>query len=712
MSKLKINFSLLVGILLVFMATSAFAAMPSEVPMVQLAKSGNPIAIKDGVMSLKWTATTGATSYVISVENADGVDVEVPAVEAIGDEETFDFPYGDVTVGESQVIFKVQAKDGADVTAGKTVTAYAADGYNAEQVGDPGDNGAYNANRTGDPLKINKAKSGHRTHGNYQNNTNSCAGCHQTHTAAADALLFKSSVYDTCIACHDGTLGQYNVFETDRSKDLGAGTFGGTVGTTGAMGNMSVHLSNGTVSIGAAPGANALVDGPTWSSEFTCSSCHDAHGSYSDRLLTSNPNGMAHVARTINPTESFWYGNEINDLPVQDGYTISGTTVTATQPTTLADRKTAITGLNNGIKPVYTATFATSQTVKAVRTQITAADLTTSPTFGGYAGVGLNENDWIIQLYRFDMTNEKWEVAPYLQHYAQSADGIRFATATDGTVGGDLNGQSWSYKDANGTYALKANAQGKVQVLPGWYVNGALGFAKIGRLQNPADSTNYNKYRADGTTTAWTAQTESEVAQSIKYITDLELANVVKLPLTQVVVGGVPQTFNNLKLMEMRPENIVNKTGANAHNAFCATCHIDYLTGKNQETGNTVAGTEKKFHHTMSSNYACVRCHYAHGTDATWMMDASGKTYDEMVANGVATADAMDHLRDVNESSALKRYTNMAVCYGCHTSSHAENIVGSGSYGTTSDQVMGINPDGTPSYLADQVQNPKATRAY
>ncbi len=42
-----------------------------------------------------------------------------------------------------------------------------------------------------------------RTHGEYQNNTNSCASCHQTHTAAAKNLLFKDGVYSTCTACHE-----------------------------------------------------------------------------------------------------------------------------------------------------------------------------------------------------------------------------------------------------------------------------------------------------------------------------------------------------------------------------------------------------------------------------------------------------------------------------------------------------------------------------
>ena len=78
-----------------------------------------------------------------------------------------------------------------------------------------------------------------RTHGEYQNNTNSCASCHQTHTAASKPLLFKNGVYETCTACHDGTLGFYNVFSASS-----AGTFAGT-----AAGNASMHLPDGAMQV-------------------------------------------------------------------------------------------------------------------------------------------------------------------------------------------------------------------------------------------------------------------------------------------------------------------------------------------------------------------------------------------------------------------------------------------------------------------------------
>ncbi|MHB9093372.1 MAG: cytochrome c3 family protein, partial [Eubacteriales bacterium] len=128
-----------------------------------------------------------------------------------------------------------------------------------------------------------------RTHGEYKNNTNSCASCHQTHTAAAAGLLIKDSVFTTCSACHDGTLGFYNVFTPSS-----AGTFGGT-----KAGNASVHMADGTFEQKYAPGGNLTLTGSDnggWTEMFDCASCHAPHGSYSDRLLHYNPNDMANTS--------------------------------------------------------------------------------------------------------------------------------------------------------------------------------------------------------------------------------------------------------------------------------------------------------------------------------------------------------------------------------------------------------------------------------
>jgi predicted CXXCH cytochrome family protein len=150
--------------------------------------------------------------------------------------------------------------------------------------------------------------SGQLVHTDFQLNTNSCASCHMTHTAQSRKLLFRNGVYTTCTACHDGTLGYLNVFAAPTAENpyggsKTAGTFGADMGR-----NASVHLANGAVKLAAAPGGNranvahasdndGLAAGArassTWASDFTCASCHGPHGSYSVRLLHSNPNNIA-----------------------------------------------------------------------------------------------------------------------------------------------------------------------------------------------------------------------------------------------------------------------------------------------------------------------------------------------------------------------------------------------------------------------------------
>lgn len=163
--------------------------------------------------------------------------------------------------------------DSTTVTPGLT-------GTNANQTGKNVDAAGNNF------VDVIKNVNGQRTHGEYQNNTNSCASCHQTHTASGKKLLFKNGTYNTCTACHDGTLGFYNVFQASN-----AGTFGGNPDK--AVGNASVHMATGTMKVSAAPGGNRTsVDANTWGKDFTCASCHAPHGSYSDRLLNYNPNGI------------------------------------------------------------------------------------------------------------------------------------------------------------------------------------------------------------------------------------------------------------------------------------------------------------------------------------------------------------------------------------------------------------------------------------
>jgi predicted CXXCH cytochrome family protein len=113
-------------------------------------------------------------------------------------------------------------------------------------------------------------KSTHRTHGNFQNNTNACANCHSTHNGEDDMLLMKSGEYELCMSCHDGTMGFYNV-----KQGSGAGTF------NDSHENASMHNVDSGLTVSSAPGAATNKS----TEILECSSCHNPHGSDNDRLL-------------------------------------------------------------------------------------------------------------------------------------------------------------------------------------------------------------------------------------------------------------------------------------------------------------------------------------------------------------------------------------------------------------------------------------------
>ena len=126
----------------------------------------------------------------------------------------------------------------------------------------------------------------HKTHGNFQNNTNSCGNCHSTHNGDSATLLkFEETESDLCLTCHDGTLGFYNVL----GQGAGAGTFNDTHESS------SMH-DVGTVAIGSAPGA---LDAQTNEEELQCSSCHNPHGSTNDRLLKTTVAGVTYSTTPI-----------------------------------------------------------------------------------------------------------------------------------------------------------------------------------------------------------------------------------------------------------------------------------------------------------------------------------------------------------------------------------------------------------------------------
>jgi predicted CXXCH cytochrome family protein len=453
-----------------------------------------------------------------------------------------------------------------------------------------------------------------RTHGSYMNNTNSCASCHQTHTGASEGLLFKNGEYATCSACHDGTLGFYNVMGAGSNS---AGTFGGT-----HDGNMSAHLANGTVETKAAPGGKQDGTG-NWEAEFTCASCHAPHGSYSDRLLNEDPNGMANVLIQEG-------GQKVVNIPVVTD--ISAKVDSAT--VTYIDAATKSQSYN------YVAFRFKIGDANAVTNTIKSYDKAQAKVVDvdQYSLKGLATGDTVLQIMKWDGTKYVVDQAPWLHEYTfDDAHVKHYWTA---------------FKDSTDKEVFDTDMLKKGEIL-------GAGFAGV-----PASKT--------ALVTTVESLKSGNVARSyvVKLdVSDLDSNNVATTTVSTLWASKKADGSNN-------PTYVANR--GVAMSAFCAACHTDYLASSGKETGTF----DHAYRHTTTSDsYTCVRCHYAHGTDVTIMRDARGKKLTDIMADTnyfptvidptAREALVKDYLIDKNPSSALKRYTNMAVCWGCHTSSHS-----------------------------------------
>jgi predicted CXXCH cytochrome family protein len=452
---------------------------------------------------------------------------------------------------------------------------------------------AENANNTSSGVDTNdgstrddviKNVGGHKTHGEYQNNTNSCASCHQTHTSKGKQLLFADTTFQTCASCHDGTLGFYNVFEAGETASLdGAGTFGGS-----HVNNMSIHQSNDSVLIKAAPGGNKLSadSGKGWGASFSCASCHAPHGSYSDRLLHYNPNGMAtrtdeggkqialHDVTTAKPAANT-YGLVLEDHAT-DTVDVAGTPVPA--------------------KVVYLYKGTSKQEV---------------PMLYGYSSHG----------------------QPHFTHLAYT-------------------------EDVAGTPTPRRIEYGNTDV----YFSNEHGYFKALTEKGQQILTNTGAFSG----------LKGQV--SLAYVVQMDLQEVQDIDGLKIYKNNQSAYWTEKTLGNTGTTKDFVGQGVAISN-FCSACHTDYLAKSSSGTGIKSGTFETSFRHTTNSaSYSCVRCHFAHGTDAEIMMDAQGQTVSDLVADGMDKQAALDYMTDTNPSSALKKFTNMTVCWACHNSSKATTI--------------------------------------
>ncbi|MFN7251917.1 MAG: cytochrome c3 family protein [Anaerobacillus sp.] len=517
-------------------------------------------------------------------------------------------------------------------------------GLNAE-IDPAGDVGTLNPNANGTGTGINNPNAfedvilsqdmidnkGHlgdqKTHTSYQNNTNSCASCHQTHTAKARNLLFADSAYQTCSACHDGTLGFYNVFANGEQAGT-AGTFGGT-----HSGNMSVHLANGAVKVKSAPGGNANGTG-SWDGTFTCASCHAPHGSYSDRLLHYNPNNMGLTT------------------PDKGGILASKIDVV-----NFAARNTGVS--------------ASSDRFRAVRGTKTEHAITDA------AYNSIPDNAVVIMVYEKNAANTAYTKTtnPWLYGYTTTANGrdyySRLFTVTKDEIDTIINWDQGFGTIRN--YSAAANFTNAV-IDQNDYLNGSgiLGFKYDKGLVYAYPMTN-----ADGTPDL----------RGVNLLNDAKSAHIGRAYSVKLKLDPVPGALSNVVTKHDVPALWGTGGSGAAVSQWCTTCHTDYLYAASTGNGNdrkSIHGNynnEQYFGHTTTSaGYTCLRCHYAHGTDVEIMVDANGDNIRDLqktVENGGKgwTRDiAVAYMKDKNPSSALKKFTNMTGCWACHNSSKAGSL--------------------------------------
>lgn len=491
-----------------------------------------------------------------------------------------------------------------------------------------------NANKTGEGVDepgdnfstVIKNLKDHKTHTSYQNNTNSCASCHQTHTAKGDQLLFADSVYNTCTACHDGTLGFLNVFASGETAAMdGAGTFGGSHGA-------SQHMANDTIQIKAAPGGNPAdltdadktddkVRGTMWGESFNCASCHAPHGSYSDRLLQYNPNGIGAMPVSKG-------GNQLENVPVVD--TLPAVDTAAPAVVLLRTEETVADA--NGHKKV---------TVAQYNKGASAYTKSTAPWLYGYDSRTDGMSYWsrlvkgVVEVKGDNPATKDVVETDFVTGY----------TATIAAYG-STSGVYFDYEHAEAYSTSAAGATALKSASAGWVARPVV--VQMAQ-EGPYNHTVQSAFWSGADISKFGGKTEQELKD-----------------LGYTVSAGVVKNVG-VKMSQ-----------------FCAACHTDYLVS-NAASGGSHFGNETAAyrHSTNSDSYTCVRCHYGHGTDAFIMKDSLGRTIADLqnktimdkTNEPVKTAEeALNYMKDNNSSSALKKFTNMSVCWACHNSSHAETI--------------------------------------
>lgn len=161
----------------------------------------------------------------------------------------------------------------------------------------------------------------HRTHGDFQNNTASCANCHSAHNGGDAYLLkYKNTELSMCMSCHDGSMGFY---------DVQVASSAGVFDFDNSHKSASLHNVDADQTVGSAPGAFKNTRN---TEELECSSCHNPHGSKNDRLLTVTlPTGSTNVVTPADLGGGKQIGLNLVEDPAYTAFNASSTGVKITK---------------------------------------------------------------------------------------------------------------------------------------------------------------------------------------------------------------------------------------------------------------------------------------------------------------------------------------------------------------------------------------------
>lgn len=150
-------------------------------------------------------------------------------------------------------------------------------------------------------------------HGDYTATTDSCAGCHRTHTAAGPRLLISNSTQNLCMSCHGSSAvgantnvedGIYLSTRDDSVANEDHGAANTSDGSSLLGGGFLFFEGQGVTSLHDMEGAGNTLEAwgngvdrgltaPIADLSFSCASCHDPHGSSNYRIIKTQVNGVA-----------------------------------------------------------------------------------------------------------------------------------------------------------------------------------------------------------------------------------------------------------------------------------------------------------------------------------------------------------------------------------------------------------------------------------